>query len=625
MEDTGNRHPDCPTYTCQIHRGQDVGDHVEYRLLVQHRSGLSWQVLRRFSDFVNFHEEVTNDQPPDVVARLPVPPRKSWLPAFTQSGEFLEQRRYDLQVYLNAVLGRPDLNLAGHRAIPVLLGVQMPDQPAGVRIVPRGEEHELEVRPLCDAAEAAPIDEYYIEIVHLDTGAVHSFTRKVGSTGCQPQRARIGRLLPGKHQFTVAASNVAGSSAPISVVVDTAHLLPVDCRTPAPVAEPLGKRRSPTSGNDARASPSAGVAATDSSPPSEHGALASSAVSRQCQLPPPPQPHLHVQQQPQQQVQPHHLPHHQQNTAHLHSPSQWPSTVCGFTQQQPPLQPQQPLPPQPPQPQQERGLCAQRRGHKEPEYPQRGLEQARLSSATYTGAAIGATSSSSGYVASQGNSSSSTTRVPSSAGQRGPTDFRHFSTLGAPSQQPPFVDRQASLDAGVTLRRHLDASLGLEPVPSTSHDSISARRMSAASQLHSAVGRPSDASSMRRQDSSVARLPAQQQRMASPGLPAEQRAAGRTCPPVPLGFAVAVNTSGKSTVPPPASAASTTCNESGDDNDDENCCVVCMTSERSHAFVPCGHRCVCAACSAEILRVGKAVAECPVCRTPATGALQIFT
>lgn len=38
-------------------------------------------------------------------------------------------------------------------------------------------------------------------------------------------------------------------------------------------------------------------------------------------------------------------------------------------------------------------------------------------------------------------------------------------------------------------------------------------------------------------------------------------------------------------------------------------CVVCLDQEATHILAPCGHRCVCAACSAN-------VNECPLCRTP---------
>ncbi len=50
-------------------------------------------------------------------------------------------------------------------------------------------------------------------------------------------------------------------------------------------------------------------------------------------------------------------------------------------------------------------------------------------------------------------------------------------------------------------------------------------------------------------------------------------------------------------------------------------CVVCMDLPNTHAFVPCGHRCVCAECSQPILQSS---ARCPVCRAHVTQAIKIF-
>ena len=51
-------------------------------------------------------------------------------------------------------------------------------------------------------------------------------------------------------------------------------------------------------------------------------------------------------------------------------------------------------------------------------------------------------------------------------------------------------------------------------------------------------------------------------------------------------------------------------------------CVVCMDKERSHIFVPCGHRCVCEECSAMVMRAAQP--RCPYCRAPATSSIQTF-
>eukprot|EP00929_Paragymnodinium_shiwhaense_P117958 TRINITY_DN8945_c0_g1_i4.p1 TRINITY_DN8945_c0_g1~~TRINITY_DN8945_c0_g1_i4.p1 ORF type:complete len:567 (-),score=151.52 TRINITY_DN8945_c0_g1_i4:333-2033(-) len=50
-------------------------------------------------------------------------------------------------------------------------------------------------------------------------------------------------------------------------------------------------------------------------------------------------------------------------------------------------------------------------------------------------------------------------------------------------------------------------------------------------------------------------------------------------------------------------------------------CVVCMDSSATHIVIPCGHQCVCNACS-EALQKGDAT--CPVCRTPAKQFIRVF-
>ena len=49
---------------------------------------------------------------------------------------------------------------------------------------------------------------------------------------------------------------------------------------------------------------------------------------------------------------------------------------------------------------------------------------------------------------------------------------------------------------------------------------------------------------------------------------------------------------------------------------DDLCCV-CQDAKKTHAFVPCGHKCVCANCAAKC-------ETCPLCRTPVTAFLPIF-
>jgi hypothetical protein len=53
----------------------------------------------------------------------------------------------------------------------------------------------------------------------------------------------------------------------------------------------------------------------------------------------------------------------------------------------------------------------------------------------------------------------------------------------------------------------------------------------------------------------------------------------------------------------------------------DNECVMCMDVEKSHAFVPCGHMCVCEGCAAKVMGANK---ECPFCCTVATAVMRVF-
>jgi hypothetical protein len=57
----------------------------------------------------------------------------------------------------------------------------------------------------------------------------------------------------------------------------------------------------------------------------------------------------------------------------------------------------------------------------------------------------------------------------------------------------------------------------------------------------------------------------------------------------------------------------------GQSNDD---CVVCMDKKKTDMFLPCGHRCVCAACAQTVS--GGAAAACPICRKPITGTMRVY-
>ena len=56
--------------------------------------------------------------------------------------------------------------------------------------------------------------------------------------------------------------------------------------------------------------------------------------------------------------------------------------------------------------------------------------------------------------------------------------------------------------------------------------------------------------------------------------------------------------------------------------DDENC-LVCMAAAATHAFVPCGHQCVCSTC-ADRVTGSEGDGRCPYCRVPSMMTMPIF-
>ena len=51
---------------------------------------------------------------------------------------------------------------------------------------------------------------------------------------------------------------------------------------------------------------------------------------------------------------------------------------------------------------------------------------------------------------------------------------------------------------------------------------------------------------------------------------------------------------------------------------------VCLEAEKKHAFVPCGHLCVCEGCATAIMSGPAAERRCPVCRAEAAQQIRIF-
>ena len=55
--------------------------------------------------------------------------------------------------------------------------------------------------------------------------------------------------------------------------------------------------------------------------------------------------------------------------------------------------------------------------------------------------------------------------------------------------------------------------------------------------------------------------------------------------------------------------------------EEDSSCIICMEAERTHLFVPCGHRCVCEACAALVMSENS---ECPMCRVPAIHIVKVY-
>lgn len=53
-------------------------------------------------------------------------------------------------------------------------------------------------------------------------------------------------------------------------------------------------------------------------------------------------------------------------------------------------------------------------------------------------------------------------------------------------------------------------------------------------------------------------------------------------------------------------------------------CVVCIDRPASHAFLPCGHRCICEKCSVHMKREWHGGKRCPMCKKKAKSVLQIY-
>eukprot|EP00747_Dinoflagellata_sp_TGD_P207165 gnl/TRDRNA2_/TRDRNA2_80765_c0_seq1.p1 gnl/TRDRNA2_/TRDRNA2_80765_c0~~gnl/TRDRNA2_/TRDRNA2_80765_c0_seq1.p1 ORF type:complete len:665 (-),score=85.36 gnl/TRDRNA2_/TRDRNA2_80765_c0_seq1:73-2067(-) len=615
------------------------GSHVEFCLQVTHCSGLSWQTWRRFSAFHELHRELEAEFG---ASMLPVPPSKSWLlPSWAQALDtgFLNQRRRDLQEYVDGLLKVP--TLARHNAMQAILGVLPPEAPVGVRVARRHDSHELEIRP--SGGEARPVDGYRMEILELGSGTRHVLGHQVGVSGLQVQRARIGRLASGEHRFTVTAVNLAGESMPVSIDIN------VDARAPeaprAPPAEavqshPLnGALVGAASGDDGSktgtavastaddatrpATPRTSVADTAAAPAAHAAASASGpAVAptapnayRQAALEilaaPPREAAIHAGSQGIEPTAGHAASTRSQQPGRDHkvyaavevsvasrgsgaaaavgapvaaaassdgsSGSRGPSRVVGRTVNthggQQLLQPQGGLPQQQPQPHQHH------RQHQQPR-PQHTQQP--------------------GYPSASSAAGGQSRHSP---------DGPHYSTASTAhgsrlSAQPP-----------PTLRPTGQASR-LEPVEGASQTTGHMPN-----RLNPRDGRagpwPTAARTVRAVPvSGQGGVDAAYAPFRDPRGAGTSAASASTAATAQIPAAANVRTGG-------ACPAACPADEQGDELRDDEACSVCLSERKTHAFVPCGHRCVCGSCGKTLVRQPQPA--CPICRMPVEQVLQIFT
>ncbi len=61
------------------------------------------------------------------------------------------------------------------------------------------------------------------------------------------------------------------------------------------------------------------------------------------------------------------------------------------------------------------------------------------------------------------------------------------------------------------------------------------------------------------------------------------------------------------------------------ESSNQGCCVVCLNSQKTHACVPCGHKCVCEKCAFIIMNThGITKKKCPICRKGVSCIIRIY-
>jgi len=603
-------------YKAIVERHEDVGNHVEYCVLVSHRSGLSWRVWRRFSAFDQLHGNLYADVKEVQAARLPKPPQKSWLPSFTQglASEFLQERHEELQTYLNELLAQPVL--ARHKAVQELLGVEPPEAPAGVRVVKRNENHELEleIKPGM-GGEASPVDGYDVEILHVALGQRYPFKHDVGHSGQQPQKARIGRLPTGEHCFTVVAVNFVGRSAPVSVTIDTALLPARDSEETHSAATTAQENAHSTNTAALRRSSWSGTSASEAEhlrdtvhrapiPTSGSAPVAVDSIHRaipQVTQAVPAVPlnprsgfsYTDVTGQSGYRLQASNVvaTAAARNSSLQRQPSQPVGSNRIFQRQSPPLLPAStsPLPP----------FAASAAAH-----------------AAAAASAAGMNPSSAPHV-QRVSANDHIQRQPTGPAYRPQVGQLHATVVPAVQPPPPRSssshDLAGALSAAAAAAAAAAASMQRATSPAAEREApsdpfVTARvprgRYGNASSQHLPPGPKACAS--RRPLGADCRVPVHIQTINALADRGRHCTAADETPQVGIQSAA------------PASAG-----DRPSIDEEEQVCVICLAQPKTHAFVPCGHRCVCQGCGEEMMNSEHAA--CPICRAKVTQMLKIFT
>ena len=53
-------------------------------------------------------------------------------------------------------------------------------------------------------------------------------------------------------------------------------------------------------------------------------------------------------------------------------------------------------------------------------------------------------------------------------------------------------------------------------------------------------------------------------------------------------------------------------------------CVVCLDNTKTHAVLPCMHKCLCAACAEEMQNAAGGAMVCPICREPVASCRRVY-